>query len=194
MEWLSDLKEKFSRRRIRSLDRTKEFSRDFVDIETAKYIGVIVNTDSMSRDDQVLIKDYIHSLQKRKKRVLLVEISYNKKAEPTWQEFGDEFIFIHPNKLNWLDYPTPGLEGQIRQHELDILIDLDTSLRMTSKYVCSMAKARTRTGVHREGLESCYELMIHRADEHDLKGLLREFDYFLNMIDNGHRAQVKIAP
>lgn len=193
MEWLSDLKEKFSRRRIRSLDRTKEFSRDFVDIETAKFIGVIVNVDSLNAGDESLIKDYLAVLRKRKKRVLLIEISFNKKSEPTWKGLGDEFVFINPTKLNWLDYPTPAIETQIRQYELDILIDLDMSPRMTSKYVCSMAKAKTRTGVHREGLESCYELMINRSDVKDLKSLLKEFDYFLNMIDNGRKAQVKLS-
>ncbi len=192
MEWLNDIKEKFSRRRIRSLDRTKEFSRDFIDMETAKFIGVIVNTDTLSADDQLLVKDYLAALREKKKRVLLIEVSFNKKAEPQWQAFGQEFIFLNPAKLNWLDYPTPAIETQIRQYELDILIDLDTSLRMTSKYVCSMAKARTRTGIHREGLESCYELMIHRTDEQDLRGLLKEFDYFLNMIDNGQRAHANV--
>lgn len=192
MEWLNDIKEKFSRRRIRSLDRTKEFSRDFIDMESAKFIGVIVNTDALSPDDQLLVKDYLGALRDKKKRILLIEVSFNKKAEPQWQAFGHEFIFLNPAKLNWLDYPTPAIETQIRQYELDILIDLDTSPRMTSKYVCSMAKARTRTGIHREGLESCYELMIHRADEQDLRGLLKEFDYFLNMIDNGQRAHANV--
>ncbi|MDP5168796.1 MAG: hypothetical protein NWR72_01005 [Bacteroidia bacterium] len=190
MEWLNDLKEKFSRRRIKSLDRTKEFSRDFVDIESARFIGVIVNVDALTPEDQTLAKEYLAALKQKKKRTLVIEISFNKKSEPTWQSQGDEFIFINPNKLNWLEYPTPAIESQIRQYELDILIDLDVSLHMTSKYVCSMAKARTRTGIHREGLESCYELMIHRPEENDLKSLLKEFDYFLNMIDNGQRAHV----
>lgn len=193
MEWLSDLKEKFSRRRIRSLDRTKEFSRDFVDIDSARFIGVIVNVDALGPNDEKIIKDYLAVLKKRKKKTLIIELSFNKKAEPTWQSAGDEFVFINPTKLNWLDYPTPAIESQIRQYELDILIDLDMTPRMTSKYVCSMAKARTRTGLHQEGLESCYELMINKSGDKDLKSLLKTFDYFLNMIDNGQKARVKVS-
>ncbi len=193
MEWLSDLKEKFSRRRIKSLDRTKEFSRDFVDMESARFIGVIVNVDTLSTEDTLLVKNYLSSLKKRNKRVLLIEISFNKKSEPSWAAPGDESVFINPTKLNWLDYPTPAIESQIRNYELDILIDLDISPRMTSKYVCSMAKARTRTGMHREGLESCYELMVHHNEDNGLKELIKKFDYFLNMIDNGQKAQVKVA-
>lgn len=193
MEWISDLKEKFSRRRIRSLDRTKEFSRDFVDIDSAKYIGMIVNVDAMGSGEEAIIKEYLAVLKKRNKKTLIIELSYNKKSEPTWNEAGDAFVFINPTKLNWLDYPTPAIETQIRQHELDILIDLDLTPRMTSKYVCSMAKARTRTGLHQEGLESCYELMINKSGDNDLKSLLRTFDYFLNMIDNGQKARVKAS-
>ena len=54
---------------------------------------------------------------------------------------------------------------------------------MTSKYVCSIAKAKTRTGMHKEGFESCYELMIGPSENKGMKGMIKEFDYFLNMID-----------
>lgn len=193
MEWINELKEKFSKRRIRSLDRTKEFSRDFVDLESAQRVGVIINADVLNPDDQALVKQYFKTLKQSRKSLLIIELSFHKKGEAAWQAFGDHHIFINPAKLNWLDYPTPNIESQIRQQELDILIDLDLSARMTAKYVCSMAKARTRTGIHREGLESCYELMIHRNEDTDLKALLRELDYFLNMIDNGQRARVKVS-
>ncbi|MEM9986285.1 MAG: hypothetical protein AAF804_14425, partial [Bacteroidota bacterium] len=110
----------------------------------------------------------------------------------------------------------PAIESEIQSHEMDILMDFDRSSRMASKYVCSMAKAKTRTGMHREGLESCYELMITPSaglvtsqvamkgeaptydseiealgpnEKPDLKSVIKEFDYFLNMIDNGKRVK-----
>ncbi|MEM7654752.1 MAG: hypothetical protein AAF399_01380 [Bacteroidota bacterium] len=191
MEWLSDLKEKFSKRRIRNLDRTKEYSRDFVDLDSARYVGLIVNADETAGEDLDLIRTYMGALRKRNKRLLLIEISFNKKAEPVLAKSGED-IFINPTKLNWLDYPTPTIENQIRKHELDILMDFDLSVHMTSKYICSMARAKTRTGVHREGFESCYELMINQVDAKvlGLKAMIKEFDYFLNMIDNGKKVKV----
>ncbi|MEO0582440.1 MAG: hypothetical protein AAF135_09480 [Bacteroidota bacterium] len=88
---------------------------------------------------------------------------------------------------------TTNLETQVRSYELDILMDFDHSSQMVSKYICSMARARTRTGIHEEGFESCYELMIDKprdGEELTMKKMIKEFDYFLNMIDNGHKAKV----
>ena len=113
---------------------------------------------------------------------MLIEINFHKKSDPQFSN-SVESIFINPAKLNWLDYPTPTIENQIKRHELDILMDFDSSNRMTSKYLCSMAKAKTRAGVHREGFESCYELMINGSENNGMKTLIKEFDYFLNMID-----------
>lgn len=190
MEWLTDLKENFSRRRIRSLDRTKEYSRDFVDLESARKIGLIVNVSQISPEDLDLIHTYTKALKKRNKKLLLIELNFQKKSLPILSHMADA-IFLNPAKLNWLDYPTPGLENEIRKHELDILMDFDSSNRMTSKYLCSMARAKTRTGVHREGFESCYELMINREEVPTMKAMIKEFDYFLNMIDNGNKVKVK---
>ncbi|MEM7369316.1 MAG: hypothetical protein AAF587_12005 [Bacteroidota bacterium] len=189
MEWLNDLKEKFSRRRIRSLDRTKEYSRDFVDLESARKIGLIVNVSQIDPEDLDLVQTYIKALKKRNKKLLVIEVNFLKKSIPILSHITDG-VFLNPSKLNWLDYPTPGIENEIRKHELDILMDFDSSNRMTSKYLCSMARAKTRTGVHREGFESCYELMINREDVPTMKAMIKEFDYFLNMIDNGNKVKV----
>lgn len=199
MEWINDLKDKFSKRRIRSLDRTKEYGRDFIDIESANLIGMIVNLDDSSPEDLKLIEQYIDAIKKRGKRVLVIELTTDKKKESHFEKLVDNII-IGPAKVNWLDYPTPTIESEVRKHEMDILMDFDRSPRMASKYLCSMARAKTRTGVHREGLESCYELMINQGtilaeDETDvqldMKSMIKEFDYFLNMIDNGSRVKVK---
>ncbi|MEL6672415.1 MAG: hypothetical protein AAFR61_09485 [Bacteroidota bacterium] len=192
MEWLNDIKEKFSKRRIRNLDRTKDYVRDFIDLDSAQKVGLILNLNALSPEDLVLINEYLTGLKKRKKRVLVIEINFNKKSESQFASSVDT-IFINPAKLNWLDYPTPAIESQVRQHDLDILMDFDHSIRMTSKYICSIARAKTRTGVHREGLESCYELMIHRDEDTGMKGMIKEFDYFLNMIDNGEKQKVKVS-
>ncbi|MEO1587484.1 MAG: hypothetical protein AAFS00_09375, partial [Bacteroidota bacterium] len=177
MDWLNDIKDRFSKRRMRSLDRTKEYSRDFVDLESANRIGVILNTSFSPESDLRQIQEYIKSLQQRSKRLVVIEINANKKSEPSFSQYPD-YIFINPTKLNWLDYPTPAIENQIRKHELDILMDFDLSVHMTSKYICSMARAKTRTGVHREGFESCYELMINQVDAKvlGLKAMIKEFD------------------
>ncbi|MEO0473044.1 MAG: hypothetical protein AAF206_25745 [Bacteroidota bacterium] len=183
MEWLNDLKDKFSRRRIRNLDRTKEYPRDFVDIESAQNIGIIVNTNILLPEDLAILKKYVEGLKKRKKKLLIIELNFHKNSEASFNTTGAQTIFINPSKLNWLEYPNPAIENQIRKHEMDILIDFDSSDHRTSKYVCSIARAKTRTGMYHEDYESCYELMINQPESNGMKGMIKEFDYFLNMID-----------
>jgi hypothetical protein len=190
MEWLNDIKDKFSQRRIRNLDRNKDFSRDFVDLDSAKKVGVLVNMSHCTEEDLTLLRNYFDALKKRGKELLVIELNFDKKSESTLSP-KEKTIFLNPAKLNWLDYPTPSLENEIRKQELDILMDFDDTPRKASKYVCSIAHARTRVGVYREGFESCYELMISREEGEGMKSMIKEFDYFLNMIDNGKRVKVK---
>ena len=68
MEWLNELKEKFSKRRIRNLDR-KEYRRDFIDIDKAKRIGMIVNVNQLGSEDLKLLRNYIDALKKRSKEL-----------------------------------------------------------------------------------------------------------------------------
>lgn len=193
MEWINDIKDRFSKRRIRSLDRTKDFKRDFVDIESAKRVGLIVNVSVTPEHDLALIEEYVETLKGRQKQLMLIEINNEKKSEPRYTTFQD-YIFVNPTNLNWLDYPVPTLESQIQAFDLDILMDFDPSKRLVSKYICSLSRARTRTGLFQEGLEDCYELMISpglgMGPNFDMREMIKEFDYFLNMIDNGNRVKV----
>ncbi|MEM6763789.1 MAG: hypothetical protein AAF824_17520 [Bacteroidota bacterium] len=181
MEWLNKMKERYSKKRIEDLGRVP-FKRDFVDLESARTIGIILNTNESSIEDLTQITSYADTLKKRGKKILIIEINYDKKSTPSF----NSALFINPNKLNWYDYPIPSLEKEIQDYDLDILMNFDSSVRLTSKYVCSIAKAKTRTGVHAEGFESCYELMIalsNQEPETKMKSMIKEFDYFLNMID-----------
>lgn len=191
MEWLSDLKDKFSKRRIKNLERAKEYARDFVDMDTARKIGVIINVTDTNLADLKLIEAYVQTLRKRGKNLMVIELNFDKKSEAYYTD--TEEMFVNPAKLNWLDYPNPNIESRIMKEEMDILMDFDNSNRMTSRYLCGLSRAKTRTGIHRAGYESCYELMINRAEAADMKALIKEFDFFLNMIDNGKRVKVKSA-
>lgn len=183
MSWINQIKETFSKRRIQTLgDQGRQHVRAFVDLESASQIGLIVNTSESTPEDLKLIHSYVNALEKRKKNILIIEINFLKKSEPVFKQV-KKSIFINPAKLNWLDYPIPSVENQVKQYPLDILMNFDHSDRMTSKYICSIAPAKTRTGMHVEGFESCYELMIDGQPDHELKTMIKEFDYFLNMID-----------
>ena len=191
MKWLSRIKERYTKERIRSSlhEGGRHYKRDFIDIDKAKQIGIIINMNQCTNDDLALIQAYINALLQKNKKLLVIELNFLKKSMPAMRG-GFETVFINPANLNWLDYPTPAIEKKIQKFDLDILIDFDHSERMTSKYVCSMAQAKTRTGMHTEGFEGCYELMIKPKNmgangtptPSNMKNMIKEFDYFLNMI------------
>jgi hypothetical protein len=182
MNWFQELKQRFSLRKIRNLARKNTVHREFIDIDKAARIGIIVNAGACTKADLKLLREYLLELQAREKQVLLIELNFTKNSLP---KFADLFnlIFINPAKLNWLGHPNPDVENQLKQKELDILMDFDLSDRITSKYICSVVHAKTRTGAHDEGFENCYELMVDVTDDNRVGTMIREFDYFLKMIE-----------
>lgn len=182
MSLLDRFKKQLSLKRIEQLSREKPYKHDFVDIEKAKSVGIIVNMTTSSKDEQRQMLDYVKSLLKTGKNVQVIEINYDKKGEPI---FNTEVpsIFINGSKLNWIDFPNASIESQIRRHDFDILLNFDPSDRMTSKYVCGMAKVKTRAGIHIDGLESCYELMVNGNANKKVPEMIREYEHFLQMIE-----------
>jgi hypothetical protein len=185
MNLVNQLKDNFTKRKMRQLDNRKSPQREFVDLEKAKNIGMIVNVNQCDTEDIKHLNKYISKLKKDNKRVFIIEINYLKKSTPELSNSGDT-IFINPSKMNWVDYPIPAVEEKINQHALDILMNFDSSEKMTSKYVLSFANAKTRTGPHVEGFEYCYELMVHLPETdagNRLQAMINQFDYFLKMIE-----------
>lgn len=183
MSLLDRYKQQASLKKIQQLASEKPYKHDFVDIEKAKSVGIIVNMTTSSKDEHNQLLAYIKNLLKVGKNVQVIEINFDKKADPF---FNTEVpsIFINGTKLSWLlDYPNSSIEAQIRRHDFDILLNFDTSDRMTSKYVCGMAKVKTRAGIHVEGLESCYELMVNSAPNKKVPEMIREYEHFLQMIE-----------
>lgn len=185
MNLVNQLKDNFTRRKMRQLDNRKGPAREFIDLENARNIGMIVNVNQCDAEDIKQLNKYISRLKKDNKRVYIIEINYIKKSEPALTKSGDG-IFINPAKLNWVDCPTPAVEEKIKQFPLDILMNFDSSEKMTSKYVLNFANAKTRTGPHVEGFEYCYELMVHLPETQNgnkLHAMINQFDYFLKMIE-----------
>ena len=185
MNLVNQLKDNFTKRKMRQLDNRKLTKREFIDLDKAKNIGMIVNVNQCNTEDIKHLNKYISKLKREKKRIFVIEINFTKKSTPELTNGGDG-IFINPAKMNWLDYPIPAIEEKINQHQLDILMNFDSSEKMTAKYVLNFANAKTRTGPHVEGSEYCYELMVHLPETTEgnrLQPMINQFDYFLKMIE-----------
>lgn len=181
MMWIERFRKKLARRRLRQFEKSGKYPRDFVELGNAKKIGIIINVTDFLADDFKQFLEYTNNLQKQNKDLFLIEVNFSRKSAPHFRYTFDS-IFINPSKLNWLEYPNTEMVQQIQKRELDILINFDQSLHPTSKYLCSVANAKTRTGIHQEGFESCYELMIEQEGTNQMQHLIQTFDGVLNMI------------
>ncbi len=182
MNWLETIKHKLSLRRLAQVERSTRTLRDFVDIDRAKTVGLIINVGDCSTEELRTFRHYIDELKHQNKHVTVLEINFTPKSEPQFRQ-SVESIFLNPAKLNWLDFPNNETESLLRNVTVDVLIDLDNSDRMTSRYICSVSGARTRVGRHREGLESCYELMIDESNPVGIPKKIETYTYFLSMIE-----------
>ncbi|MEZ4688264.1 MAG: hypothetical protein R3B47_20050 [Bacteroidia bacterium] len=182
MSFVSRFKSLLTRRAFKNASSKSagKIHHDFVDLEEARRVGFIVNTQNTSQSDSSKLSQYISRLKQAGKETFLIEINFQKKSTPAFKNISDG-IFINPEKLNWLDLPNHQVETQMLQKELDILMNFDSSPRVTASYLCTLANARTRTGLHVEGQEDCYELMLSLPEANGTKApsVLDQFDHYL---------------
>lgn len=181
MSLLSRLKTLLTSRRFRQANAKSagKTNHDFVDLEQARRVGFIVNAQTTSQAESSKLSQYISRLKKAGKDTFLIELNFQKKSEPTFQNISSG-MFINPEKLNWLDLPNTAVESEFLQKELDILMNFDSSPRVTASYLCTLANARTRTGVYVEGQEDCYELMLSIPEKGaKVPAMLDQFDHYL---------------
>ena len=181
MMWIDRFRQKLASKRLKQFEENGNYDRDFIQLDNAKKIGIIINVTDFLPEDFKQFLAYAKNLQKQNKSLFLIELNFGKKSAPHFQYTFDS-IFINPSKLNWLGYPNSDILHKIQKRELDILINFDQSLNTTSKFLCSIANAKTRTGIRQEGYESCYELMIDQEGTNQMQHLIQTFDGVLSMI------------
>lgn len=176
------IKTYFCNRKINEvLTHGKKFAHDFIDIEKAKSIGLMINVNQCNPEDIKDIHSYMNATRAKGLKVIVFELNYLKKSTPTFATSAHT-VFINPEKTNWYDCPITSVQGLIAQYDIDILLNFDTSENMTSHFVSAFSHARTRTSVYKEGFESFYEIMV-AFKENRFKKILQNFEHFLKMIE-----------
>lgn len=181
MNWLQSIKHNHSLNVFRSRGKRVKFPHRFVDFEEAKKVGFIINIGLLSGEELVTFTKYITRLEENGKKVLVVELNLRRKSEPMFAG-SSESIFINPSQLNWLDFPSVTMQQQINKFNCDILFNLDTSERMTSRFICGLSNASMRVGVHEEEYEGYYELMLQIGIDSRLKEVLKTFERYSKML------------
>lgn len=176
------IKTYFRNRKINQvLAQSKKFAHDFIDVEKAKSIGLMINVNQCNPEDIKDIHTYMDGARAKGLKVIVFELNYLKKSTPAFGTSAHS-VFISPEKVNWLDCPNTAVQGLIAQYDMDILLNFDTSESMTSHFVAAFSHARTRTAVYKEGFESFYEMMV-AFKENRFKKMLQNFEHFLKMIE-----------
>lgn len=177
-----DFKHKYSLKQFERQVTKVKFQHEFIDFEKANSIGFIINLKQSTPKDLVDLTEYITKLEDTGKKIYLIEINISNKAEPVYNDT-QHSIFIGPGDINWLGLPSRDILKKINRLKCDILLNLDTSEEMTSRYVCGFSNAYTRVGIYKEGMENFYELMIEANPVTKLKSMLQHFEFFLKMIE-----------
>jgi hypothetical protein len=182
MNWLQSLRHRYSIRLFQQRAKKVSFPHAFVDLDVAETVGFIVNIGQFSADELVFFTKYITHLEDKGKKVVIVEISFKRKSEPMFRD-SMHSIFINAEQINWLNFPSIKRQQEINASKCDILVNLDTSERMTSRFICGLSNARTRVGLHEYGYEQFYELMLQLPLETKLHKILDTFEMFTKMLE-----------
>ena len=181
MNWIQSLRHRYSLRIFNQRAKRVNFPHAFVDMEHAQSLGFIVNIDQFSADDLVYFTKYITHLEDRGKTVAVVEITYNRKSLPMFHD-SMTTVFINPAQMNWLAFPSVKRLQELNALRLDILVNLDTTEKMASRFICGLASAQTRVGLHESGYEAFYELMLQIPPETRIHKILDTFEFYSKML------------
>lgn len=195
MNWIQSLRHGHSMKVFKGRAKKVSFPHAFVDFDTAKTIGFIVNISLLTAEDLIMFTKYITKLEEKGKQPVVVELNFKRKSEPMFTDT-IKSIFINPEQINWLSFPSIKRLQEVNETRCDILLNLDTSERMTSRFICGLSNAKTRVGLHEEGYEGFYELMLQMPLETPLAKIMETFEMFTRMIDkssNGVEAEAEPA-
>lgn len=182
IKWIREKKRAFSLQRFSKKAEKVRFAHAFVDLKSAKRIGFILNTTNSSAKDLIMLTDYIAKLEtQHSKEVFVVELNYRRKSEPVFKET-HRSLFVNPRHVNWLGFPSMEVLKDLNSVPTDILIDLDQGESLTSKFISGLSNARMRAGLHQEGFEPFYDLMLSAEGAPSLKVFLNQLEVYLNML------------
>ncbi|MEM6268504.1 MAG: hypothetical protein AAF998_03660 [Bacteroidota bacterium] len=182
MNWLQSLKHGYSLKVFEQRARKVTFPHAFVDLDKAASVGFIINMGLFSPEDLVDFTKYITRLEHAGKVVLVVELNFKRKGSPMFKD-SVRSIFINPEQINWLGLPSVRRLQELNKARLDLLVNLDTSESMTSRYICGLSNARTRVGLHELGYEKFYELLLDMPRTTSMQELLGAFETFTKMLE-----------
>lgn len=182
MNWVQSIRHKHSLNIFRNRAKKVSFPHTSVGFERASTLGFIINIGLINAEELVLFTKYITQLEDKGKKVVLIELNFQRKSAPMFTK-SLQSIFIGPSDTNWLSFPSVDILKTINAAGIDILFNLDTSERMTSRYICGLSNAKMRVGLHEAEYEDYYELMLQMNHNVKLQKVLDTYERYTKMLD-----------
>ena len=182
MNWLQSIRHRHSLNLFRSRAKKVSFPHKSVGFEAAKTLGFIINIGLISPEELVYFTKYITQLEDAGKKVVVVELNFDRKATPMFTK-SIASIFVGASDINWLSFPSVDMLKEINRAKCDILFNLDNSERMTSRFICGLSNAKMRVGIYEEEYEEFYELMLQKEPEAKLASILASYETYTKMLN-----------
>ena len=154
---------------------------DFVSLKQASKVGILIHVNYFNLRYTKQIADFITHLENDGKQVYIIELNTKNKADSVFSDIKLS-VFLNRKYFNWLHIPNHFATAKVNKHHLDILIDLDPSPELFSRFLTGLSNARMRVGFHRDGFENYYDLMIAIAPDTPVSKTLEQIENYLNML------------
>lgn len=182
MSWFERQKDNLARYFYHRRTRKIKPRHDFVALHQAKKIGIIIHVNYFNLRYTKQIADFVTRLEQEGKQVYIIELNTKNKADSVFSDIKLS-VFLNRKYFNWFRIPNHFATAKVNKHHLDILIDLDPSDELFSRFLVGLSNARMRVGIHREGFENYYDLLIAVPANTPAGTLLTQIENYLNMLE-----------
>lgn len=144
----------FFKRKANKHLATDERERRFVNIDKARTVMLIFESDTMERNPE--IRMIIRDLQDMGARVKAW--GFVDKKDASTANLPD-FKILHRKSVNKLSFPSPVFMRELEETEFDLLIDLTTKEILPLQYLALFAKAACKAGIKKNEI-NLYDFVV----------------------------------
>jgi hypothetical protein len=133
--------------------------RQFISLEKASRVGFVLSSKSILPEETNRFITFIQSIESLGKSVYVIELPRKKKSN---RHFGNKIksILLDKKYFNFFNLPSQFAIDKINGYHFDILVDLNRSEELTSRYLTGLSNAVMRVGIHDPAQTHFYDLML----------------------------------
>jgi hypothetical protein len=147
--------------------------------QEAKYIGLIAGASLLGKDIEEL-KDILQLFDEQGKTYFLIAICSEKKFPESL--LGVPHILVSKKDLLYGGVPSAKILKKIKNHNFDMLIDMNRALNRTAFFIEATAMSTLRIGKSDAEREPFVDLMIQWRDTDNALQFLENIIFYLSML------------